>query len=728
MAQAILFADANFHGDHRHIFDAESDLSRTGFNDTASSIAILSGTWEFFADAQFGKTYGVVLAPGLYSFVGDFQIKNDDMSSLRSTPSPPTMTGEPLTNHAVIFADDNFQGDHRHVFLPEPDLSNNNFNDTTSSIVIELGAWMFFQDSEFDGHYAPILGPGIYPRVVTIGIANDAVSSLRPTAAAATLVSSVENEVNLFVDEFFRGEHRHVFLPQPDLTNIGFNDVVSSLVVLAGSWQFFADANFISEYPPVLGPGTYAFVVSQGIRNDDMSSLRPAVGESSTVGSPSRGHVVLFADRDLRGAHRHVFNGEANLDSVGFNDVVSSLVVLSGAWTFFRNASFNDDYPVILGPGVYPWVEDVQIRNDDMSSLMVTDQAPTMQPAQVLDAHIVLFEHRNFHGDHRHVFMTQQDLSAEGFDDVTSSIVVVSGTWATFAGAKLRSPYGALLGPGLYPWVEDIGIKNDDLSSLVPTSDAPTVAPSAAVDAEVMLFIDIDLRGNHKHVFRNEANLGAADDNSFNDAVSSLAVVQNTWQFFRDADFKRAYPNLLSEGLFRWVVDAGITNDDMSSLQVVEALLSFTGTASFSLQDPGKSTPITGMCAAFFNVNLTTSDRSCRINSFADLAFGMQQGINVTGEWQSAGVGTLSVSGDLNILQFDEKIHLASSFAGDSDAPVIFTTGAVASPMKIFSAAGSPADGQGNIVIVAAGRLIGGYLHDRDFLVIFKGVLSPWPR
>jgi Beta/Gamma crystallin len=728
-SHAILFADANFHGDHRHIFEEERDLSQTNFDNVVSSIAILSGTWQFFADVRFGNPFNVVLGPGLYSFVGDFEIKNDEMSSLRTTMSQPTMAGEPLTAHAVIFVDNGFEGDHRHVFVPEPDLSNNNFDNVTSSIVVELGNWILFQDSDFDGHYPPVLGPGIYPSVDALSIANDSVSSLRPTASPSTVMNAVDNEVILFVDEYFRGDHRHVLLPQPDLASIGFDNTVSSLVVLAGNWQFFADANFISAYLGVLGVGEYSFVVNQNIRNDDMSSLRPAIGQSTVVGGPNRGHVILFADRALQGAHRHIFNGEADLNSIGFDNTVSSLVVLSGSWVFFRNSDFNDDYPVILGPGTYIWVEDVQIRNDDMSSLMVTDQPATVQPPLTLDAQIVLFEHRDFHGDHRHLFMTQKDLGLEQFDNVTSSLAILSGTWATFADPDLQRPYDVLLGPGLYPWVEKVGIRNDDLSSLTPTNDQPTVPPPAGVNAETALFIDINLHGDHKHVFTNESDLGAGDDNSFNNAVSSLVVIRNTWQFFRDANFSRDYPNLLAEGLFRWVVDVGITNDDMSSLAVVDVLLSFAGNAAFKLEDPGKLPIMPPVTAANFKVNLSPTDRTCRLNSFGDLAFGMFMGINVTGEWQPpAGVGTLSPAGELNIPQFDEKIHIAAVGAGDSDALMTLTTGAVVSPQGKFSAKGSPADSQGNIVIVGAGRLMGGYLHDRDFLVILTGVLTPWPK
>ncbi len=725
--QVILFSDANFHGDHRHVFDSEADLSADRFNDVVSSLVVLSGNWSFFRDSKFGNPYPVVLGPGMYSFVEDFQIKNDDISSLQTTADAPTMLGEPLDAHAVLFRDANFKGDHRHVFVAEPNLDNNGFNDQTSSIVIELGNWMFFRDSEFDGHYPPVLGPGIYPWVEAIGVKNDDLSSLRPTDSSATVGNAVDNEVLLFVDAGFRGDHRHVFEPEPDLNDLGFNDVVSSLAVLNGTWQFYQDANFIAPYQALLPPGAYSFVVNQGIRNDDISSLRPAIEETVTLGTSVLGHAILFENANFHGAHRHIFNGESDLSSIGFNDVVSSVVILSGNWASFRNANFDDDYPSILGPGLYPWVENVNIRNDDMSSLMVVDQPPNVQ-GQALGPHLVLFEHRDFRGAHKHVFAAEPNLNASddnSFNDVASSIVVIAGTWATFADAAFRRQYRPLIGPGLYAWVEDIGIKNDDMSSLQPINGSPTIAAPAAQSAHVILFKDAGLHGDHKHIFEDEPNLNAADDNSFNDAVSSLVVLQENWRLFRDAQFKREYPPVLGPGIFRWVVDFGITNDDLSSLELAGTVVTFAGTVTFQLDDQRVPKPITKNVA--FTLLFFSTSRLVKILGFPDVLLASLSNDTVTSEFQGADNGTLPSDGALQIPNAHFKIHHSNSLASDSDAPMSFSTATATSPGGKFTVTGSPADGMGNIVIVGAGQLQGGYLGGEQFAVTLRGLLSPWP-
>jgi Beta/Gamma crystallin len=83
-------------------------------------------------------------------------------------------------------------------------------------------------------------------------------------------------------------------------------------------------------------------------------------------------HVILFEHANFHGAHKHVLGAESNLnasDDNFFNDRVSSIVVLEGNWAFYRNSNFNGQYARILGPGAYPSVGNVDIQNDDMSSL-----------------------------------------------------------------------------------------------------------------------------------------------------------------------------------------------------------------------------------------------------------------------------------------------------------------------------------------------------------------------
>jgi hypothetical protein len=82
-------------------------------------------------------------------------------------------------------------------------------------------------------------------------------------------------------------------------------------------------------------------------------------------------HIILFSDAGFHGAHKHVSETTFFLDD--FNDVLSSFIILEGTWKFFENAGWDGQTGPDggLGPGVYPWVGNVGIANDAVSSLQL---------------------------------------------------------------------------------------------------------------------------------------------------------------------------------------------------------------------------------------------------------------------------------------------------------------------------------------------------------------------
>lgn len=83
------------------------------------------------------------------------------------------------------------------------------------------------------------------------------------------------------------------------------------------------------------------------------------------------GHVIIFKHKNLRGHHRHIFGEEPNLnhgEDSTLDDAVSSFVVLDGTWKFYRHANFGTPYDLDFRPGIYKWVRDHGIDNDDLSS------------------------------------------------------------------------------------------------------------------------------------------------------------------------------------------------------------------------------------------------------------------------------------------------------------------------------------------------------------------------
>ena len=83
-------------------------------------------------------------------------------------------------------------------------------------------------------------------------------------------------------------------------------------------------------------------------------------------------NVILFEHVNFHGAHKHVFVEEANLNSSDdnfFNDRVSSVIVVEGVWTFYKDSNFSGRKSNAVGPGRYSSVTAINIDNDAISSL-----------------------------------------------------------------------------------------------------------------------------------------------------------------------------------------------------------------------------------------------------------------------------------------------------------------------------------------------------------------------
>jgi hypothetical protein len=79
--QIIAFDKDNFEGDHTHIF---GDMAKLGkWDNSISSMIILSGTWEFFDDQNLQGTPMAKLGPGRYANVTQHGLKDNSVSSIR---------------------------------------------------------------------------------------------------------------------------------------------------------------------------------------------------------------------------------------------------------------------------------------------------------------------------------------------------------------------------------------------------------------------------------------------------------------------------------------------------------------------------------------------------------------------------------------------------------------------------------------------------------------------
>jgi Beta/Gamma crystallin len=86
----------------------------------------------------------------------------------------------------VAFDNENFLGDHTHIFGDMKDLGK--WGNSISSMIILSGTWEFFDDEDFKGTSMGTLGPGMYANVTDKGLKNNSISSVRlakPAGASA---------------------------------------------------------------------------------------------------------------------------------------------------------------------------------------------------------------------------------------------------------------------------------------------------------------------------------------------------------------------------------------------------------------------------------------------------------------------------------------------------------------------------------------------------------------
>ena len=82
----IIFEHKDFRGHHRHIIDEEPNLNDnedSTLNDKISSFVVLLGNWKLYRHANYNTAYNQTFGPGEYSWVGNYDVENDQVSSLK---------------------------------------------------------------------------------------------------------------------------------------------------------------------------------------------------------------------------------------------------------------------------------------------------------------------------------------------------------------------------------------------------------------------------------------------------------------------------------------------------------------------------------------------------------------------------------------------------------------------------------------------------------------------
>lgn len=136
-----------------------------------------------------------------------------------------------------------------------------------------------------------------------------------------------------------------------DFQGLRFNDAVSSIRVQGGVWEVCEHADFQGRCMTLYRDNPN--LVADGF-NDRISSARVVAG--SGFGRRDRddrsdrrddrddrrgGGITLFQHSDYQGDSRRLDGENRNLESLRFNDEVSSVIVRSGVWELCEHSDFQ---------------------------------------------------------------------------------------------------------------------------------------------------------------------------------------------------------------------------------------------------------------------------------------------------------------------------------------------------------------------------------------------------
>ena len=339
-----------------------SDFANVGFNDSASSVVVKSGTWQLCSDAFF-RGRCVTISRGEYPTLRSMQLQNQ-ISSAREMEWLGNAAGAPPGGaRAELFDGLQFGGRAFPVNAAINNFSDVGFNDRALSMIVTDGAWEICEHADFRGA-CQTYGPGRYPDLGDLGWR---VSSIRAVGGGPGRVGgglgSVINtpglagggaegggRVELFDVVQFNGRAFAVNAAIANFADVGFNDRAQSMVVRDGIWEACEHADFRGTCQ-TFGRGRYPNLGGLAGR---ISSIRPIGTDPDRGGWGSGSRAVLYEGPNLSG-RSFVINTEvaANLANTGFNDRASSVRVEGGYWIFCSDANFAGECRT-FGPGDYP--------------------------------------------------------------------------------------------------------------------------------------------------------------------------------------------------------------------------------------------------------------------------------------------------------------------------------------------------------------------------------------
>lgn len=390
--------------------------------------------------------------------------------------------------------------------------------------------------------------------------------------AASLLVaagSTLAGEISIFQHDRFRGRQETLYGAVNDLNALRFASDISSLIVRSGTWELCTEPNFRGTCR-TFQPGEYSQV---GDLNDRVRSLRELGSRPNQVqpgqpGQPyypgqvdsSRG-ITIYEHGNFGGRAVSLNGPVTNLETIGMNDMASSLIVRGGVWELCIHANFGPPCRQ-FGPGDHSAVGEQ--FNDQFSSARPVNNVssypsspapsyPSTPPAHsATNADAVVFSGENFSGGSRTLNGRMENFETIGFNDTVSSLIINRGNWQFCTDANFRGNCQTL-GPGRYASLD--GGLRDQISSARPERGTGNQGGNYGGNqggnwggssgwsgggwsgnrGSVTLYEYTDFIGRSYTITGSVNNL---DPTGFNDKASSVVIERGTWEFCTDANYQ----------------------------------------------------------------------------------------------------------------------------------------------------------------------------------------------
>jgi hypothetical protein len=188
------------------------------------------------------------------------------------------------------------------------------------------------------------------------------------------LSTAAHGQITLYEHDNFGGRVYRSGASVRNLTDVGFNDRASSVVVRNGRWQVCSDAEFRGQCT-TLDPGEYPSLRSVGL-NDRLSSVRDlGPAQDGWGGGWSSARITLYENDDFNGRSVPASGNLADLANFGFNDRASSVRIRDGQWQLCVDSNYRGSC-ITLGPGEYRSLRAMSM-NDRISSVRDLGSTPS---------------------------------------------------------------------------------------------------------------------------------------------------------------------------------------------------------------------------------------------------------------------------------------------------------------------------------------------------------------